>query len=709
MAEVGRGHHSHVPVHAGLREGRSGHGVGVRGKTEEEVDRVCGGGEGMEMEEGAMVVVGVRMDAQSRELLTWALVKVAQPGDRVVALHIIVNDRSDRRSGLGSCSSLVSRLNSFHSVLSVYEGFCNLKQIDLKLKVCRGSSLRKSLVRETSELPASTLILGTAKSSRAIGSSTSVARYCARNLPPECSVMAVNNGKIVFRRETEGSFLCLSPPGWKQRNEGSSASTSGSWKKSSVESEGSEMCDSDCVSEEEEGLGRTGWPRRSAPAPVSSEKTMISTFQRALRVSDRQSASSATVHPDQKPWKPPPSLKTGRGFDEGFHRRIPKDLETLHLKFSSSCRRFSYGEIAAATSNFSAERLIGVGGSSRVYRGGDDVAVKILKPSGDALAQFILEIEIVTGLRHKNVLSLNGFCFEGETLALVYDYVPRGSLEDKLHRAEETALLDWEQRFRVAMGVAEALDYLHGTAKPVIHRDVKSSNILLADDYEPRLADFGLAQWEESSSSSPLAASGDLAGTFGYLAPEYVMYGNVDEKIDVYAFGVVLLELLTGKKPINAVSPKGRQSLVTWATPLLASNEVSCLLDLRLGDKYDEQEAERTILAASLCIKTAPRARPRMAQVLKLLQGDENVVEWAKAQVSSSEEGRWLDEEEESDHSASIRSHLNLAFLDMEGESICRCGTAQAVDLIMAHGSIEDFFQSRETRTAFDQTLKIVR
>ncbi|CAA6660406.1 unnamed protein product [Spirodela intermedia] len=595
---------------------------------------------------GRMVVVAVKMDAQSRELLTWALVKVAEPGDRVIALHVLLTGGGN----YGSCSSLFSLVKSFESILAVYEGFCNLKQIELKLKVCRGSSLRKSLVRETSDLPAAKLILGVTKNNRAIGSSTSVARYCAKKLSRECSVMAVNNGKIVFQRETAPSFICLSPSGWLLASPPPLSGSQGpagtaTW-----------MAPPPAMATPAED-----WLREIHDIDVSTGSAASPPAFGIGDNSPRSEAIKTSVEPaDQRRRRRRrrSGISGGKGLvssnywtRQGKPGRLPKDLETLHLKYSSTCRLFSYLQLATATSDFSAERLVGKGGSSRVYKGrlsdGEDFAVKILKQSEDALREFLLEVEIITTLRHKNIISLSGFCFENENLVLVYDFLPRGSLEDNLHGNDhEKASFGWAQRFKVAMGVAEALNYLHGAGKPVIHRDVKSSNILLSDDYEPRLADFGLAQWESSSSSH--APCSDVAGTFGYLAPEYFMYGKVDEKIDVYAFGVVLLELLTGRKPINAVSPKRQESLVTWAKPFLGNDQATGLLDSSLGEQYDQQEAERTILAASLCIRRAPR----------------------------------------------------LALLDVDDDSMSISSTEHAVDFIMAHGSLEDYFQRRGSRSS---------
>ncbi|KAI5409939.1 hypothetical protein KIW84_055411 [Lathyrus oleraceus] len=199
---------------------------------------------------------------------------------------------------------------------------------------------------------------------------------------------------------------------------------------------------------------------------------------------------------------PPPSHCSGAGS-------LPEELLVLREKYSDSC------------------------GSSDVYRGclpeGKELAVKILKPSENMVKEFAQEVEIVTTLHHKNTISLSGFCLEGNHLLLVYDFLSRGSLEENLHgnRINYNSF-GWQERYRVVVGVAEALDYLHnGCARAVIHRDVKSSNILLSDDFEAQLSNFGLASW--GSSSSHIICT-DVAGTFGYLAHEYFMHGRVTDK-----------------------------------------------------------------------------------------------------------------------------------------------------------------------------------
>uniref|UniRef100_A0A1D1Y0E5 Putative receptor-like serine/threonine-protein kinase At5g57670 n=1 Tax=Anthurium amnicola TaxID=1678845 RepID=A0A1D1Y0E5_9ARAE len=751
---------------------------------------------------GETVVVGVRMDGRSRELLTWALVKAAEPGDTVVALHVLLPTSSDRTGGAGnppSCSSVISLIKSFDSVLAAYEGFCNLKKIDLKLKICRGSSLRKLLVREANSFAAARLVLGVAKNSRAIGSSsTSIAKYCARKLPRECSVLAVDNGKIVFQRVAPPSAVGFQPTElettkeWRhmadlphkvlhnssnnskittERDSNSAPSLSpcdinmsnacrcgDGWNLSSVSSKSNcavcePVCESAQGSKRSQGFQskkgesktmvrarlsslslfvkdssepRPGWSflRRAIlhDKKMASDRTKNSVVQCATPLPARYSASAA-VHPERKPSKSAanavPNLDSDNGAivplaSDASHPsntvsheeqgKFPKALQSLQLKYSSACRLFGYHELVNATSNFSAGRLVGKGGCSRVYKGclpdGKEIAVKILQQSEDVLKEFVLEVEIITTLCHKNIISLFGFCFENENFVLVCDFLSRGSLEDNLHGNKNgKSSLGWIERYKVAMGVAEALDYLHGagTPQPVIHRDVKSSNILLADDCEPRLSDFGLAKWASSTSSH--MTSNDVAGTFGYLAPEYFMYGKVNEKVDVYAFGVVLLELLTGRKPIDTECPKGRESLVMWAMPFLQSGNVAKLLDLSLGDKYDNDQVERMILAASLCIRRLPRSRPRMALVLKLLKGDEDILKWAKHQTNALGEFDGLDDEP-ANPVTNIQSHLSLALLDVEDDSFSVSSTEHTADYILSHGSLDDYLQGRWSRSS---------
>ncbi|XP_043716902.1 uncharacterized protein LOC122664926 [Telopea speciosissima] len=751
-------------------------------------DRPAGEGEEVTGGDGSTVMVGVKLDAESRELLTWALVKVAQTGDRVIALHVLNDSDVIDRDGK---SCLLSLVKAFDSVLAVYEGFCNLKQVDLKLKICRGSSVRKVIVREAKVYGASKIIVGTARNHRTIGSPVSVAKYCARKLSKDCCVVAANNGKVLFTREASAvpssgsreedhglrknlfsviqrslskhhsNRLLKDAPAAVVTNQetrrGSEAESPKAGSDCSVASSLRQICsictqDTNCTQHTEDSNGdenkdnslalvplqalegfsnsislrihkmpelRPGWPllrQRFWPNRQSEERSsekQISVVQWAMRLPSR---SSVAVYPDcyqinshqqgeacaskldgesgaivpvgTNATSPPPSPKNGS-------KNIPKELEGLHEKYSSTCRLFGYQELVSATSNFKTDNLVGKGGSSQVYRGhlpdGKELAVKILKPSEDVLKEFVLEIEIITTLNHNNIVSLFGFCFEDNNLLLVYDFFSRGSLEENLHgNIKDKSAFGWGERYKVALGVAEALEYLHtGSAQNVIHRDVKSSNILLSDDFEPQLSDFGLATWASTSSSHITCT--DVAGTFGYLAPEYFMYGKVNDKIDVYAFGVVLLELLSGRKPICSDCPKGQESLVMWAKPILDGGKIIQLLDPSFGDSYDHDQMEQMVLAATLCIRRSPRSRPRMNLVLKLLQGDPEVTKWAKLQVKASEE--FDTQDEEAFPHTNIQSHLNVALLDVEDDSL-------SVSSIEQNVSLEDYLQGRWSRSS---------
>ncbi|XP_024020822.1 receptor-like cytosolic serine/threonine-protein kinase RBK1 [Morus notabilis] len=294
---------------------------------------------------------------------------------------------------------------------------------------------------------------------------------------------------------------------------------------------------------------------------------------------------------------------------------------------NSSCKRFKYKELKAATSCFSSENLIGKGGSSSVYKGrlpsGKSVAVKVLKPKKEAPKDFSLEVNIVSSIKHEHIAPLIGICSENGLLISVHDYYPKGSLEHCLHGDSGRSVLPWEVRFKVAIGVAEALNYLHNDCPtPVIHRDVKSSNILLTDELQPQLSDFGLAMWGSTDSANSI--QNDVVGTFGYIAPEYFMFGRVCDKIDVYAFGVVLLELLTGRMPIGSKVPKGQESLVKWAKNLLEGDDYEALLDPKLKGVFDVAQMQRMVLAATRCISPSARVRSKVSHILKLLRGEKD-------------------------------------------------------------------------------------
>lgn len=291
-----------------------------------------------------------------------------------------------------------------------------------------------------------------------------------------------------------------------------------------------------------------------------------------------------------------------------------------------SWRNFKRQELAAATDDFSAKKMIGKGGHAEVYKGllpdGSVVAVKKItkkkKEDDEKNEDFLTELGIIAHIDHPNAAKLIGFSVDGG-LHLILQFSPHGSLSSVLHGCSDgRAVLEWSIRFKVACGVAEGLHYLHSSCqRRIIHRDITASNILLTEDYEPQISDFGLAKWLPENWDHHVVHP--IEGTFGYMAPEYFIHGIVDEKTDVFAFGVLLLELITGRRAVDSTS----QSLVMWAKPLLERNCTQALADPRLdGGVYDDVEMSRAMSTALACIHHSPLNRPKMSRVVQQLKGE---------------------------------------------------------------------------------------
>ncbi|KAJ4728364.1 Kinase family protein [Melia azedarach] len=290
-----------------------------------------------------------------------------------------------------------------------------------------------------------------------------------------------------------------------------------------------------------------------------------------------------------------------------------------------SVKTFALSELEKATEKFSSRRILGEGGFGRVYRGtmedGTEVAVKLLtrnNQNGDR--EFIAEVEMLSRLHHRNLVKLIGICIEGRTRCLVYELVHNGSVESHLHGIDKKrGPLDWEARMKIALGAARGLAYLHEDSNPrVIHRDFKASNVLLEDDFTPKVSDFGLAR-EATEGSQHISTR--VMGTFGYVAPEYAMTGHLLVKSDVYSYGVVLLELLSGRKPVDMSQPQGQENLVTWARPLLTSREgLEQLVDPSLAGSYDFDDMAKVAAIASMCVHPEVTHRPFMGEVVQALK-----------------------------------------------------------------------------------------
>ncbi|KAJ4717917.1 Kinase family protein [Melia azedarach] len=293
--------------------------------------------------------------------------------------------------------------------------------------------------------------------------------------------------------------------------------------------------------------------------------------------------------------------------------------------FGKPPRWFSYAELELATGGFSQANFLAEGGFGSVHRGvlpdGQAVAVKQHKlASSQGDLEFCSEVEVLSCAQHRNVVMLIGFCIEDRRRLLVYEYICNGSLDSHLYGRHQEAL-EWSARQKIAVGAARGLRYLHEECRVgcIVHRDMRPNNILLTHDFEPLVGDFGLARWQPDGDTG---VETRVIGTFGYLAPEYAQSGQITEKADVYSFGVVLVELVTGRKAVDLNRPKGQQCLTEWARPLLEEYAIDELIDPRLGNNYSEHEVYCMLHAASLCIRRDPHSRPRMSQVLRILEGD---------------------------------------------------------------------------------------
>ncbi|KFK41458.1 hypothetical protein AALP_AA2G133300 [Arabis alpina] len=289
---------------------------------------------------------------------------------------------------------------------------------------------------------------------------------------------------------------------------------------------------------------------------------------------------------------------------------------------------FAYEELMEITDGFAKQNILGEGGFGCVYKGklhdGKLVAVKQLKVgSGQGDREFKAEVEIISRVHHRHLVSLVGYCISDVERLLIYEYVPNQTLEHHLH-GKGRPVLEWARRVRIAIGSAKGLAYLHEDCHPkIIHRDIKSANILLDDEFEAQVADFGLAKLNDSTQTH---VSTRVMGTFGYLAPEYAQSGKLTDRSDVFSFGVVLLELITGRKPVDQHQPLGEESLVEWARPLLhkaiETGDFSDLVDRKLEKHYVEHEVFRMIETAAACVRHSGPKRPRMVQVVRALDSE---------------------------------------------------------------------------------------
>ncbi|XP_022730001.1 probable LRR receptor-like serine/threonine-protein kinase At4g30520 [Durio zibethinus] len=322
-----------------------------------------------------------------------------------------------------------------------------------------------------------------------------------------------------------------------------------------------------------------------------------------------------------------------------WHKKKRKKLTVLNISDKQeqglislgNLRNFTFRELQLATDNFSSKNILGSGGFGNVYKGklgdGTLVAVKRLKDLTGSFgeSQFRTELEMISLAVHRNLLRLIGYCATSIERLLVYPYMSNGSVASRLRGKPA---LDWNTRKRIAIGAARGLLYLHEQCDPkIIHRDVKAANILLDDYCEAIVGDFGLAKLLDHADSHVTTA---VRGTVGHIAPEYLSTGQSSEKTDVFGFGILLIELITGMRALEfgkTVSQKG--AMLEWVKKIQQEKKVEVLMDRELGSNYDRIEVGEMLQVALLCTQYLPAHRPKMSEVLRMLEGDGLAEKWA--------------------------------------------------------------------------------
>eukprot|EP01018_Ginkgo_biloba_P024329 Gb_17612 [translate_table: standard] len=344
--------------------------------------------------------------------------------------------------------------------------------------------------------------------------------------------------------------------------------------------------------------------------------------------SHNKSSQPQSPSPTQKPF----SLERLASSDSNGGGNLSASNEVGDLRQNSGCNVhiFTLNELKTITKNFRTDYILGEGGFGTVYKGYIDenlkpglkampVAVKVLDLEGhQGHREWLAEVIFLGQLSHPHLVKLIGYCCEDEHRLLVYEFMPRGSLENHLFR-KMSVPLSWSIRMKIALGAAKGLAFLHGAEKPVIYRDFKTSNILLDTDYTAKLSDFGLAK--DGPEGDQTHVSTRVMGTYGYAAPEYVMTGHLTARSDVYSFGVVLLELLTGRRSMDKTRPSREYNLAEWARPLLnEKRKLLRILDPRLEGEYSVKGAQKAASLAYHCLSQNPKARPLMRDVVETLE-----------------------------------------------------------------------------------------
>ncbi|KAI9182037.1 hypothetical protein LWI28_021430 [Acer negundo] len=345
-------------------------------------------------------------------------------------------------------------------------------------------------------------------------------------------------------------------------------------------------------------------------APVPEIQVDIGKIEHRVVFSDRPSSGE--------------SRGTGSACDTASFASGSVGPEVSHLGWG---RWYTLRELEAATNGLCEENVIGEGGYGIVYSGilsdGHRVAVKnLLNNRGQAEKEFKVEVDAIGRVRHKNLVRLLGYCVEGAYRMLVYEYVDNGNLDQWLHGdVGDVSPLTWDIRMNIILGTAKGLAYLHEGLEPkVVHRDVKSSNILLDRQWNPKVSDFGLAKLLCSENSYVTTR---VMGTFGYVAPEYACTGMLNEKSDIYSFGILIMEIISGRNPVDYSRPQGEVNLVEWLKTMVGNRKSEEVVDPKIPEMPASKALKRILLVALRCVDPDATKRPKMGYVIHMLEADD--------------------------------------------------------------------------------------
>ncbi|KAJ7955745.1 Receptor-like kinase [Quillaja saponaria] len=578
----------------------------------------------------ATILIGLSLDPEdSKEVLSWAIRVLAHPNDTIVAVHVLVAEDKKKKNSATKRQSQIRQAKAYViSVLGEFTRTCRSKQINLEARVGLSSNVGKGLTEEAKSISADFLLLrGTRNQSNKSKNFHEIIKHCFEHAPESCTVVSVGKCSKALQNSHSNSAYSQdnqkSSSKWSNKDKQNDRATSPVHKHIISETKRNSLSPR-TVLDELEGESN------------STEDDTSSFGASSITESPSPAPSFKIQSKTRKPLSPYRIIASFLGSPlRKRNCKIPGKEKPQPL-----LKCFSFEEICNATNGFHPDNIVGRGGYSEVYRGdlsgGQTIAVKSLsKDNKDASKEkeFLMELGIIGHVCHPNTASLVGCCFENG-LYLIFHFSQNGNLETALH-GKSCKTLEWPIRHKIVIGVARGLHYLHKCCKHrIIHRDIKASNVLLDPNYEPQITDFGLAKWLPNKWTHHAVIP--IEGTFGYLAPEYFMHGIVDEKIDVFAFGILLLEIITGRRPVDS----SKQNLLIWAKPLMESGNIAELADPKLEGKYEAEQLYRIVLTASYCVRQSAVWRPSMSEVLELLtssQDSEAAKSWRIPKFTSDE------------------------------------------------------------------------